>query len=80
MIFSDGAHECKNDNTLCNGCLKEKEDTIRKSQAIKDIITNNVKMDVEDFIALGENPNLEKIVFQHEFHKVTLENSCPLSN
>ena len=67
MIFSDGAHECKNDNTLCNGCLNEKEDTIRKSQAIKDTITNNVKMDVEDFIALGENPNIENIIFYVNF-------------
>ena len=79
-MFSDDAHVCKNDNTLCNGCLNEKEKTIRDSQAIKDTIRNNVKMDVEDFIALGENPNLEKIIFRHEFQKVTLENSCPLSN
>ena len=79
-MFSDEAHVCKNNNAECNSCLNEKENTIKDNPAIRDTITNKVKMDVEDFIALGENPNLEKIIFRHEFHKVTLENSCPLSN
>ena len=79
-MFSDDAHVCKNNNAECNSCLTEHGTTIRDNPAIRDTIKNKVKMDVEDFIALGENPNLEKIIFRHEFQKVTLENSCPLSN
>ena len=56
------------------------EDKIQNDPAIRNTITNKVKMNVEDFIALGENPNLEKITFRHEFNKVTLENNFPLSN
>ena len=79
-MFSDEAYVCKKSNDGCNSCLDNFANTIRDSPAIRNTITNDVKMNVEDFIALGENPNLEKIVFQHEFNKVTLENSCPLSN
>ena len=79
-MLSDEAYVCKKSNDGCNSCLNNFETKIKTDPAIRNTITNDVKMDVEDFIALGENPNLEKIVFQHEFNKVTLENSCPLSN
>ena len=79
-MFSDEAYVCKKSNDGCNSCLNNFETKIKNDPAIRNTITNNVKMAVDDFIALGENPNLEKITFRHEFHKVTLENNFPLSN
>ena len=79
-MFSDEAYVCKKSNDGCNSCLNNFEDIIKKDPAIRNTITNDVKMDVEDFIALGENPNLENIIFCCEFYKVTLENNFSLSN
>ena len=68
-MFSDEAYVCKKSNDGCNSCLNNFETKIKNDPAIRNTITNNVKMDVEDFIALGENPNLEKSHFDMNFIK-----------